>query len=250
MVISVNLGRNCLFWCSCSRRDNAACHVPVNVTWITRGRLSAMKNESSGRPLQAHSATGFHFRWSPCTISGGKANHYLLGNLKKESFGEGVIVYEIWQLQQKQVCLFLSWFKSSCTWQVLQKEKLSLAPCPLNVWLHRDTHAAIPPLSPTSTHTPTPVNRPLLMSLPCWLGKPLCRACRSSLWKSPARSLLFGFCSSQWPRHRRKPGGRDFDRHAQRGSMEWFLQSHRRARSETPVKEQKEIIFYYLLHSW
>lgn len=114
----------------------------------------------------------------------------------------------------------------------------------------RDTHAAIPPLSPTSTHTPTLVNRPLLMSLPCWLGKPLCRACRSSLWKSPARSLLFGFCSSQWPRHRRKPGGRDFDRHAQRGSMEWFLQSHRRARSETQVKEQKEIIFYYLLRSW
>lgn len=31
----------------------------------------------------------------PFTISGGKANHDLLGNLKKESFGEGVILYEI-----------------------------------------------------------------------------------------------------------------------------------------------------------
>lgn len=177
-------------------------------------------------------------------VIGGKPNHSLLGSLKEESFGDKIILYDIWQLQQ--TTLRLSFFPDLTAFPpaVFTKTKNYLVPSLLSVWLYTDTHTTILPPSPTATHSPSLRNRPLQMSLPCWLGKPLCHSCRSSLWKNPAKSLLFGFCSSQWPLHRRKHGEYDFDRHAQHGSMEWFLQSHHRARSEKQVKVQKQIIFY------
>lgn len=168
-------------------------------------------------------------------VTGGKPNHNLLGSLKKESFGDRIILLRYLATSAKNSGFSFPWSKGSSTSKWCQA-----------YWMFdcTQTPTPIPPPSPTATHSPSLRNRPLQMSLPCWLGKPLCHSCRSSLWKNPAKSLLFGFCSSQWPLHRRKHGEYDFDRRAQHGSMEWFLQSHHRARSEKEVKVQKEIIFY------
>lgn len=208
---------------------------------------SAVKDESFKKIFQAHSATRLHFRWLLSNMLSLVENQtttcweaWRRSHLETESYSK---IFDNFSKQLLGTGFFFSWSKGSSTSRFYKNEKLYLVPCLLNVWLYTDTHATIPPPSPIAAHSPSLRNRPLQMSLPCWLGKPQCHSCRSSLWKNPAKSLLFGFCSSQWPLHRRKHGEYDFDRHVQHGSMEWFLQSHHRARSEKQVKVQKEIIF-------